>query len=95
MAYTYGVLGQREEALACIGKIEEREKLEPDSVVDIDLAFAWLGLGDLDKTFYHLNRCIDKKLGPVSYILEYPLFEVLKSDPRYKAAKSRMGLSSS
>jgi adenylate cyclase len=92
MAYASGVLGKTDEALLCIKKMEERQHAEPDSVVDIDLAFAWLGLGDLEKTFYYINQCIDKRVGPISYILEYPLFERLKTDPRFRAAKKRMGL---
>ena len=92
LAFAYGTLGQSEEALLCIQKMEQLQREEPNSVIDIDLAMAWLGLGDLDKHFYHVNQCIDKRIGPLSYFLEYPVYDSLKNDPRYKEAKTRMGL---
>jgi tetratricopeptide (TPR) repeat protein len=92
LAFAYGTLGQSEDALLCIQKMEQLQREEPNSVIDIDLAMAWLGLGDLDKHFYHVNQCIDKRIGPLSYFLEYPVYDGLKNDPRYKEAKTRMGL---
>jgi len=92
LAFAYGTTGQREEALLCIQKMEQLQKEEPNAVIDIDLAMAWMGLGDLDKHFYYINQCIDKRIGPLSYFLEYPVYDHIKSDPRYKAAKTRMGL---
>ncbi len=92
LAYTYGMLGEREEALVCIRKMEQRQQEEENSVIDIDLSCAWFGLGELDKAFYYLNKCIDKKIGPVSYFLEYPPYAKVKHDPRYWEAKRRMGL---
>jgi hypothetical protein len=72
--------------------MEQRQREEPNSVIDIDLSFGWLGLEDLEKTFYYINLCIDKRIGPVGYFLEYPPYEGIKNDPRYKEAKLRMGL---
>jgi tetratricopeptide (TPR) repeat protein len=92
LAFTYGILGQRDEAFSCIEKLEQRQREEPNSVIDVDLAGAWFGLGNHDKTFYHLNQCIDKRIGPVSYFIEYPAFDSIKKDPRYKELKARMGL---
>ncbi len=93
MGFTYGRLGMKDKAMEVIGKMEQRQIQEPDSVIDADLAGAWLGLGDLDKTFYYLNRCIDKRMGPVSYFLEYPPYKGIKSDSRYKLLQERLGVS--
>jgi adenylate cyclase len=92
LAFAYGTLGQKENALLCIQKMEQLQIDEPNSVVDIDLSMAWLGFGDLEKHFYYINQCIDKRIGPLSYFLEYPIYDKLKNDPRYKEAKMRMGL---
>ena len=78
--------------MECIRKMEQRQVEEPDSVIDGDLAGVWFGLGDYDKTFYYLNQCIDKRMGPVSYFLEYPPFKELKKDPRFALLKQRLGL---
>jgi adenylate cyclase len=92
LAYAHGKLGQREDALLCIQKMEQLQREEPNAVIDIDLAIAWLGLDDLEKHFYYVNQCIDKRIGPLSYFLEYPVYDDLKNDRRYKKAKIRMGL---
>ena len=92
LGYAYAKLGHRDWAMECVRKLEQRQKEEPTSVVDGDLAGVWLALGNWDKTFYYLNQCIDKRIGPVSYFLEYPHFKDLKKDPRYDLIQQRMGL---
>jgi tetratricopeptide (TPR) repeat protein len=92
LSFAYGKLGERQEALSCIQKMEQLQREQPNLVVDIDLAIAWLGLGDLEKHFYYVNQCIDKRIGPLSYFLEYPVYDGIKNDRRYKDAKIRMGL---
>ena len=92
LGYAYAVLGEREKALECIRKMEQRQIDEPDSVIDGDLAGVWFSLGDWDKTFYYLNQCIDKRIGPVSYFLEYPPYKEFKKDPRYKLLKERLNV---
>ncbi|KIC95571.1 adenylate/guanylate cyclase domain-containing protein [Flavihumibacter solisilvae] len=89
LAFSHGRLGEKEEALECIRKMEQRQLQEPDSVIDADIAAAWFGLGDMDKTFEYLNRCIDKRMGPVSYFLEYPAYQGVKEDPRYAQLMER------
>jgi adenylate cyclase len=90
--FAYAKLGMKEKALEAIRKVEQRQREEPDAVLDGDLAGIWLGLGNYDKTFYHLNQCIDKKMGPVSYFLEYPPYRAIKNDPRFQALKKRMNV---
>jgi adenylate cyclase len=92
VGFAYGKLGMREKALEVIEKIELRQQQEPDAVLDADLAGVWWGIQDADKTFYHLHRCIDKRMGPVSYYLEYPPYEGIKEDPRYLELKRRLKL---
>ena len=94
LGYAYGRLGMRDKALEVVRKMEERQVAEPDSVIDADLAGVWYGLGNLDKTFYYINQCIDKRMGPVSYFLEYPAYSGIKEDPRYNEILKRIGLSS-
>lgn len=90
LGYSYAQLGEREKALECIRKMEQRQQAEPDSVIDSDLASVWFALGDLDKVFYYLNQCVDKRMGPVSYFLEYPGYEEIKKDPRYHKLQERI-----
>jgi adenylate cyclase len=92
LGFAYGKLGQTEKAMDVIRKMEQRQSEEPDSVIDADLAAVWFGLGDMDKTFYYLNQCIDKRMGPVNYFLEYPAYKGIKDDPRYEELKKRTGV---
>jgi adenylate cyclase len=92
MGFAYTRLGQNDKALECIRKMEQRQVEEPGAVIDADLAAVWFGLGDLDKTFYYIHQCIDKRIGPVSYFLEYPTYKAIKEDPRYNDVKKRLGL---
>jgi adenylate cyclase len=90
LGFAYGKLGMKEKALEVIGKMEQRQRQEPESVIDADLAGVWWGLGDSDKTFYYLNQCVEKRMGPVSYFLEYPAYRGIKDDPRYEELRTKM-----
>ena len=92
VGYSYAMLGMTEQAMECIEKLEQRQGENPDSVVDADLVGIWIALGNADKAFYHINQCVEKRMAPVNYFLEYPVFEGLKKDPRYAELRSRMNL---
>lgn len=92
LAFAYGKPGLRDKAMECIHKMEQRQVEAPDSVIDADLASAWFALDDYDKTFYYINQCIDKRMGPVNYFMEYPAFRGIKKDLRYEEIRRRMGL---
>ena len=83
MGFAFGKLGMKDEAMDCIRKMEQRQAEEPEAVIDADLAAAWYALGDLDKAFYYINKCVDMRMAPASYFLQYPAYEGVKSDPRY------------
>jgi TolB-like protein/tetratricopeptide (TPR) repeat protein len=92
LGFAYGKLGEKEKAMEVIEKMEKRQKLEPESVIDADLAAVWWGMGEKEKTFYYINQCIDKRMGPVCYFLEYPAFYGIKDDPRYNEVRKKMKL---
>jgi TolB-like protein/class 3 adenylate cyclase/Tfp pilus assembly protein PilF len=87
VGYAYARLGMTDKALECIEKLERRQREDPESVIDADLIAIWYALGNKDKVFYHINQCIKKRLAPINYLLEYPVFKGLSDDPRYIAMK--------
>lgn len=87
VGYASAKLGMSEKALECVAKIEQRQSEDPEAVVDADLVGIWFALGDMDKVFYHIKQCVEKRTVPVGFFLEYPPFEGLKKDPRYLALK--------
>ena len=91
LAVTYAKLGRNDDVMECIRKMEQRQREEPDSVIDADLAAAWFSIGNYDKTFYHLQQCIEKRVGPVNFFLEYPAYDGIKNDPRYLDIMAQLG----
>ena len=94
LGVAYASLGLKEKAMECIHKIEQRQAEEPDAVLDGDLLGIWYHLGDLDKAFYHLEQCIEKRMSAINFWLEFPAFRKLKQDPRYGELKKKAELQS-
>ena len=90
LGFAFAKLGLKEEAMECIRKIEQRQAEEQDAVLDADLVGIWFGLGDLDKTFYYLEQCIEKRMAAVSFWIEFPAFKELRKDPRFEELKMKM-----
>ncbi len=88
----YANSGETEKAMECIRKIEEWQATDPGVVVDADLAMIWISLGDMDRAFYHLFRCVDKRIGPAAMIIEHPAFKVPHDDPRFFELKKKLNL---
>jgi adenylate cyclase len=89
VGYAYAMLGKTEKALECIEKLERRQREDPTSVIDADLVGIWYALGNMDKAFYHITQCVEKRTAPVDYFLQYPVFKELAKDPRYVELKSK------
>jgi adenylate cyclase len=92
MGYAYAMLGRRDEAFECIRKMEQRQREEPDAIIDTDLVGIYCALEDYDKVFFHLDKAIEKRMGPIGFFLEYPPFKKLKKDPRLAERKRKAGL---
>ena len=92
LAYAYAKTGQIEKAKACITKIEQRQIEEPEAVLEGDLAFVWLAIGDRDKAFHYLFQALDKRIPATPYIIYSPLHDGIENDRRSKELKRRMNL---
>ena len=92
LGFAYGMLGMREDALECLRKMEQRAAEDPDAVVDADMAAVWFALGNMDKTFYHISKCIEKRTVPFTYFIQYPVYRPLRNDPRFEELKKLAGL---
>ncbi|HTE34861.1 MAG TPA: adenylate/guanylate cyclase domain-containing protein [Chryseolinea sp.] len=84
LGLAYAKIGEREKAMECIRKLEQRQKEDPNTVIDADLVTIWYGLGDIDKTLYYIRQCMQKRMAPINYFIQYPLFKSLREDARYK-----------
>lgn len=92
MGYAFAKIGDRASALDCVRKIEQRQVEDQDVVLDGDLIGISYALGDFDKTFYYIEQCIQKRTIPPALFLEYPAFNELRADPRYRKMRNLQGL---
>jgi hypothetical protein len=91
MAYTMGRLGRMEEAIAFIDKLVAFRDAHPELGKFEDAAVAWWGIGDHDRAFEFLFKSIEQKEELVMFLINSPIFNNIKSDPRYFEARKKMG----
>ena len=93
LGFALGKLGRRDEAMACVAKLEQRQIEEPATLIDADLLTIWLGLGDIDKVIYYIEQCVEKRMAPIIYYIQYPFFKSVRDDPRYRMIADRISVS--
>jgi adenylate cyclase len=89
LGHAYARLGQKEKALEIISKLEHRQTLEPDMVLDGDLLMVWWALENRFKTYkekvmHYLINCLTKGLDTMHYYIEYPMMNGLKEYPEIR-----------
>jgi eukaryotic-like serine/threonine-protein kinase len=89
LAYAYGVSGQRDEALKILD--EQKRLAKQRYIANYNFAIIYTGLGDKDRAFEYLNRAHDEGM-PLLQVPSRPLFDSLRSDPRYTELLRRMKL---
>jgi len=60
---------------------------------NIDVAATHAGLGNKDEAFKWLDQAIDRRFGPMIYLKVNPIWDPLRSDPRFAESLRRVGLS--
>jgi TolB-like protein/DNA-binding winged helix-turn-helix (wHTH) protein/Tfp pilus assembly protein PilF len=90
LGHVYAVSGKRNE----VGKIlnEMKEMSKQKYVSPYDLATLYVGLGEKDKALEQLNYAYEEQSGWMIYLKVEPLFDPLRSDPRFKNLLKRMNL---
>ena len=86
------LLGRREEAQPYLEQLHRRMEEDEQVSLDADLAFCYAAIGDLDKAFYHLNACYEKRVGNIMFSIRYPLNLMVNKDERYWQLLDRIGL---
>jgi uncharacterized protein (TIGR02996 family) len=87
-AYAYS--GRRSDALRVLEDLKRRRAagyVPPAAFVN-----AYLGLGDVDQTFYWLDQAFKEKSNILQYIKTHPCFDPIRNDPRFTALVRRVGL---
>ena len=87
-----GLLGRKEEAYQILGQLHLRA--EGDAKIDLDseLANGYAAIGDINKAFYHLNACYEKRAGSIMFCLRYPINLLYMKDERFWELLEKIGL---
>jgi eukaryotic-like serine/threonine-protein kinase len=88
LAYAYAVSGQRDEALKILA--EQKRLAKQRYIGSYNFAVIYTGLDDKDRAFEYLNKSYDEGR-PLIQVPSRPLFDSLRSDPRYTELLRRIG----
>jgi TolB-like protein/DNA-binding winged helix-turn-helix (wHTH) protein/Tfp pilus assembly protein PilF len=81
LGYAYGRAGKGGEAIKRLDQLKESSKRE--YVSSFYIAAIYSGLGEKDQAFEWLHRACEERFGLLVYLKYWPIFENLRSDPRF------------
>ncbi|MEO8436329.1 MAG: tetratricopeptide repeat protein, partial [Pyrinomonadaceae bacterium] len=90
LGYAYGLSGKRREAHQVIEELKERSKrsyISPTLIATI-----YTGLGEKDQAFAWLDKAYDGRDSILVLLKVEPMFDSLRSDPRFTDLLRRVGL---
>jgi serine/threonine-protein kinase len=86
----FALSGRRETAQSIVGELETMDSDKRSTAGPITIMHCVLG--NLDQAFQWAERAIDQRDPQVIGLKSTPMFEILRSDPRYQALLKRMNL---
>jgi DNA-binding winged helix-turn-helix (wHTH) protein/TolB-like protein/Flp pilus assembly protein TadD len=90
LGYLYAVTGERTKTMNEINQLNELQKQRQGSFGAMAVVYA--GLGEKDQAFAYLEKALEEREWWVFSIKVNPVFDSLRSDPRYIDLLSRIGL---
>jgi len=86
----YAILGETDKANEVLKRLETlaKSRYVPAYLV----ARIYLGLGDIDRAFELLDKAVEERYGYLAYLNVEPLFDSVRSDPRFAEIVRRVGL---
>jgi len=88
LAHALAISGRQEEATKIAKDLESRNDRNPSA--EANIALIYVGLGDQDRAMIWLDKAYDARFNPS--ILLRPIFDPIRSDPRFKNLLRRIGL---
>ena len=90
LAHAYAISGDLEEAHKLLQRLEEMARLR--HLRSFPFVVAYTALGDLDQVFECLEKARRERCDSLPYLKVMPLFDCLRSDPRFTDLMQRAGL---
>jgi TolB-like protein/DNA-binding winged helix-turn-helix (wHTH) protein/Tfp pilus assembly protein PilF len=87
LAHAYGRMGRTTDAQALLSKV-----IPEGDAAAYHIAIAYVGLGKHDDAFMWLFRAVDTRMGAFNEVNADPIFDPLRSDPRFASLLQRMRL---
>ena len=91
LAYAYAVAGRRDEAQKILDEQKELAK-QGRYISPYNFAIIYTGLGDKDRAFEWLDKAYQEHAQPLEHVKSRPLFDSLRSNPRFTDLLRRMNL---
>ncbi|HEX8088653.1 MAG TPA: protein kinase [Blastocatellia bacterium] len=90
LGHAYAVAGEQGRARQVMNDLIalSKDRYVPSYLI----AIIWMGLGDVDATFEWLERAYEERYGFLAYLGAGPIFDPIRSDPRYEELARRVGL---
>lgn len=90
LGHAYAASGRKGEALKILEELKEMSR--QTHVSPYDLAVLYTGLGEKDRAIEQLNRAYEERIGWFHNLKVEPLFDPLRSAPRFADLVRRLGL---
>jgi TolB-like protein/Tfp pilus assembly protein PilF len=90
LGHAYATSGVKSRAREILGELEETAKVRYVSPYDIATVYA--ALGEKDQAFNWLHKAYDERSSWLAYLKVNPVFDNLRSDPRFIELLRRVGL---
>lgn len=89
-AMTLAMAGRRQEAIALLDKITQRAA--SGYISPVSIAYVHTALGDADQAFENLDRAVQDRDPNLLGLKSNPIFDPVRTDPRYHAILRKMQL---
>ncbi len=86
----FGLMGEREEAIAILNEFQEVSKQQ--YISPVNLAKVHLGLANNEEAMEQLGKAVDERSVKLPWFLLDPAVDVLRNDPRFIEIKRQVGL---
>lgn len=90
LAYAFSTAGKRSEARKLLDELEQESKNK--YVASAPVAIAYIGIGERERAIELLEKAYDERLWEMAMLKTNPVFDPLRSDPRFESLVQRVGL---
>jgi tetratricopeptide (TPR) repeat protein len=92
LGLAYGSAGMKDEALKILERLDGLPK--DRYVAPIGRAMVWAGLGEKNRALENLEKAYEGKESSLAFLKVWPIFDSLRSEPRFKDLLKKMNLDS-